>query len=248
MKIRDRFIRFAVAISIAGMISAQIPSSGVSALAQDGYNTTNDDNSGDFLGIDGVSNRDVIQTSVFGLVGYGVYSTVFRGAGGGGGGAVGGGAAAGGGGSNLPLIAGDSTKSLFDVASGLPDNFSTLSDAARQAGDDTLREDGPFTVFGPTNEAFAKLPEVQLQDLMRAENKAQLKGILDYHVVRGRYTIADLKKMEEGRQLLTVSGKTLTITNVGGLKVNGIPVVEQDIEASNGLLHPIGTVLTPPAP
>ncbi len=135
------------------------------------------------------------------------------------------------------------------MASGLPDNFSTLTGAARQAGlDDPLRTGGPFTVFGATNEAFAKLPESQMRDLMRPENKAQLTNVLDYHVVRGRYTIADLKQMEEGRQLLTVNDKTLTITNVGGLKVNGVPVAEQDIEASNGVMHPIGTVLTPPAP
>ena len=81
--------------------------------------------------------------------------------------------------------------------------------------------------------------------LTNPANREKLIQILKFHIVVGRYTIADLKKMADGTALNTLGGETVVITNAGGLKINGVPVTEDDIPASNGWIHPIQSALTP---
>jgi transforming growth factor-beta-induced protein len=124
------------------------------------------------------------------------------------------------------------------------DNVTTLV-AAVQAGGlvDTLKGDGPFTVFAPTNSAFEKLPAGTVDTLLMPENKDQLVNILTYHVVAGRYTSADLT---DGMMLTTVQGQELTVTRSGsGVMVNGVAIETADVISSNGVTHVIGSVLMP---
>jgi uncharacterized surface protein with fasciclin (FAS1) repeats len=100
---------------------------------------------------------------------------------------------------------------------------------------------GPFTVFAPTNEAFAALPKGTLASLLRPENKAKLKAILLYHVVPGKLTSSQLMAGE----LKTAGGQSVTVATTGGVKINGASVVKPDVEASNGVVHVIDMVLLP---
>lgn len=125
-------------------------------------------------------------------------------------------------------------------------NVTTVVAAVKAAGlVDTLKGPGPFTVFAPTNDAFAKLPAGTVDTLLKPSMKADLTSILTYHVVSGRYTAADLK---DGMTLKTVNGATLKITVVGGkVMINGNAMVETaDVISSNGVTHVIDTVLMPP--
>jgi len=135
-------------------------------------------------------------------------------------------------------------KNIVQLA-GETDILSTLV-AAVTAGDlvETLQGDGPFTVFAPTNEAFAALPEGTLDNLLLPENKDQLVAILTYHVVAGKVMSTDLS---DGMTAATVNGSSVTITTMDGAKVNGANVVSADIEASNGVVHVIDAVILPPA-
>ena len=106
---------------------------------------------------------------------------------------------------------------------------------------DTLKSEGPFTVFAPTDEAFAALPEGTVEGLL-ADPEA-LAAILTYHVVAGKVMSTDLS---DGMTAMTVNGADVTIMTEGGVMVNGANVVAADIEASNGVIHVIDTVLMPP--
>lgn len=125
-------------------------------------------------------------------------------------------------------------------------NVTTLVAAVSAAGlVDTLKGAGPFTVFAPTNDAFAKLPEGTVETLLKPENKAKLVDILTYHVVAGRYTSAELK---DGQVLTTVEGKKITIgkSATGMLTVNGMAMVQTaDVISSNGVTFVIDSVLMP---
>jgi uncharacterized surface protein with fasciclin (FAS1) repeats len=117
--------------------------------------------------------------------------------------------------------------------------------AAVKAGDlvDVLKGDGPFTVFAPTNEAFAKLPAGTVENLLKPENKAQLVAVLTYHVVPGKVMSSDLK---DGMKAKTAQGGEVTISLKGGkAMVNDATVTAADIEASNGVVHVIDTVILP---
>lgn len=123
--------------------------------------------------------------------------------------------------------------------------FKTLAAALTAAGlVTTLKGPGPFTVFAPTDAAFAKLPPGTVQGLLKPENKAQLVSILTYHVVPGKVMSASLAgKTTEAK---TVEGKAVKIDGTkGGVTVNGAKVVAADIAASNGVIHVIDTVLIP---
>src|SRR5688500_2588777 len=122
--------------------------------------------------------------------------------------------------------------------------FKTLATALTAAGlVDTLKGDGPFTVFAPTDDAFARLPEGALASLLKPENKEQLRGVLTYHVVPGRATAADLK---DGQAVKTVNGKSVSVQIQGGkVMVGDATVTQSDIPASNGVIHVIDTVLMP---
>lgn len=123
------------------------------------------------------------------------------------------------------------------------DGFDTLVAAVKAAGlVDTLKGDGPFTVFAPTDEAFAALPEGTLENLLKPENKDQLVAILTYHVVPSKVKSKDVKPMEAP----TVNGQTATIeVEDGTVLVEGAKVVKTDIYASNGVIHVIDKVILP---
>ncbi len=108
----------------------------------------------------------------------------------------------------------------------------------------TLQSEGPFTVFAPTNKAFAALPAGTVENLLKPENKDQLIAVLTYHVVAGTVMSTDLT---DGMKAATVNGAEVTITTKGGAKVNGANVVMADVEASNGVVHVIDAVILPPA-
>ena len=108
----------------------------------------------------------------------------------------------------------------------------------------TLKGDGPFTVFAPTDAAFAKLPEGTVDNLLKPENKDQLVAILTYHVVPGKVEAADVVKLDEAK---TVNGKMVDIEVKGDTAmVNDAKVTKTDIAASNGVIHVIDTVILPP--
>jgi uncharacterized surface protein with fasciclin (FAS1) repeats len=120
-------------------------------------------------------------------------------------------------------------------------NFKTLAAALEAAGlVDTLKGSGPFTVFAPTDEAFAKIPKADLDALLR--DKAKLTKVLTYHVVAGKVTSADVAKLKEAK---TVQGQGVRIDASSGVKVNGASVVKADIPASNGVIHAIDSVILP---
>ena len=133
-------------------------------------------------------------------------------------------------------------KDIVDTAVGAGD-FTTLVAAVQAAGlVDTLKGEGPFTVFAPTDEAFAALPAGTVEDLLKPENKDKLVAILTYHVVPGKVMSTDLS---EGLKAATVNGAEVTITLDGGPKVNGAVISAPDVAASNGVIHVIDSVLLP---
>jgi len=123
-------------------------------------------------------------------------------------------------------------------------SFNTLVAAVKAAGlVEVLSGAGPFTVFAPTDETFAKLPAGTLEDLLKPENKAKLTSILTYHVVAGNVMAADVVKLQTAR---TVNGQPLAIhAENGKVTVGGARVVNTDIATSNGVIHVIDTVLLP---
>ena len=138
---------------------------------------------------------------------------------------------------------------IVDVAAAAP-NFKTLVAAVKAAGlVDTLKGDGPFTVFAPTDAAFAKLPKGTVESLLKPENKAKLIAILTYHVVKGKVLAADVMKLKSGAKVATVEGQSVVIKHgKAGVMVDKATVVKTDIEASNGVIHVIDTVLMPTTP
>lgn len=132
---------------------------------------------------------------------------------------------------------------IVDIAVGNSD-FSTLVTALKAADlVDALKGEGPFTVFAPTNEAFAKLPKGALDNLLK--DKEALKQVLLYHVVNGKVTSADVVKVDKAN---TLSGKDVKVTvSDSGVMINSSKVTVVDIMATNGVIHVIDTVLLPPA-
>lgn len=136
-----------------------------------------------------------------------------------------------------------SKKDIVDTAVAAGD-FKTLAAALQAAGlVDTLKGAGPFTVFAPTDEAFAKLPAGTLEDLLKPENKQKLVSILTYHVVAGDVMAKDVVKLSEAK---TLNGKEVKIMVEGGkVMVDGANVTKTDIKCSNGVIHVIDSVLLP---
>ena len=134
------------------------------------------------------------------------------------------------------------SKDIVDTAADAG-NFTTLLAAAEAAGlVETLKGEGPFTVFAPTDEAFAALPEGTVDDLLKPENQEKLAGILTYHVVPGKVMSTDLTDDMEAE---TVQGTTVMIDLDNGVMVDDATVVTADIEASNGVIHVIDKVIMP---
>lgn len=122
-------------------------------------------------------------------------------------------------------------------------NFTTLAKALTEAGlVPTLQGTGPFTVFAPTDAAFAKLPPGELEKLLA--NKEKLAEVLKYHVVAGKVTASEVTKLSSAK---TVEGDSITISTTSGVKVDNATVTATDIMASNGVIHVIDTVLMPKA-
>ena len=139
-------------------------------------------------------------------------------------------------------LAGNYSMDIVDTAVNA-DNFETLVSAVKAADlVDTLKSDGPFTVFAPTDAAFAGLPEGTLETLLKSENKDQLAAVLTYHVVPGKVMSSDLSN---NMMAETAQGNEVTIMTDGGVTVDGANVVQADIEASNGVIHVIDEVITP---
>jgi len=136
------------------------------------------------------------------------------------------------------------------------DDFSTLVTAVKAADlVEVLQSDGPFTVFAPTNDAFAKLPKETLSSLLKPENKATLQKVLTYHVVKGNLMAADVLKAikdNDGKlSVKTVSGDSFTVTTKDGkvvivdAKGNTSTIVKTDVKSSNGVIHVLDTVILP---
>jgi len=149
-----------------------------------------------------------------------------------------------------PVVKNDSTtkpaevaKDVVDIAIGSADH-STLVTAVKAAGlVETLKGAGPFTIFAPTNAAFAALPAGTVDGLLKAEKKADLTNILTYHVVAGNVKAADLK---DGQVLKTLQGTDLKVTiKDGKVAINGANVTTADLAGSNGVIHVIDAVLMP---
>lgn len=144
----------------------------------------------------------------------------------------------------LGAIAATKTKDIVDTAMDAG-NFKTLVTALKAADlVDTLKGPGPFTVFAPTDEAFAKLPKGTLDDLLKPENKAKLASILTYHVVAGKVMSKDISGKTSKTK--TVEGSEISINATKGVMVNDAKVTKADIETSNGVIHVIDTVIMPP--
>lgn len=150
----------------------------------------------------------------------------------------------------IGLAAGSSTayaqdKDIVDTAVAAGE-FKTLAAALTAAGlVDTLKGKGPFTVFAPTDAAFAKLPAGTVESLLKPENKAKLTAILTYHVVSGKVMAVDVTKLTEAK---TVEGEKVSVKVDGGkVIINNATVSKADVVASNGVIHVIDTVLMPPA-
>ncbi len=142
----------------------------------------------------------------------------------------------------LALSSAATAADIVDTA--IAGKFNTLVAAVKAAGlVDTLKGPGPFTVFAPTDEAFAKLPEGVLENLLKPENKAKLQSVLTYHVVPGKVMSRDAVKLNSAK---TAQGSSINIKAMdNGLMVNDAHVVKADIEASNGVIHVIDKVILP---
>ena len=146
----------------------------------------------------------------------------------------------------LPLALGAVTAKAADIVDTAVSagKFNTLVTAVKAAGlVDTLKGKGPFTVFAPTDEAFAKLPAGTVEDLLKPENKEKLVAVLTYHVVPGKIMAKDIA----GKKAMvdTVQGGKLSVDATKGVKVDQAEVISTDIEASNGVIHVIDAVVLP---
>lgn len=147
-------------------------------------------------------------------------------------------------------VAGDHAKPVHAATVDIVDTavsagaFNTLVAAVQAAGlVDTLKSDGPFTVFAPTDEAFAKLPAGTVESLLKPENRDQLVAVLTYHVVPGKVASGDLAGKRVAAK--TVQGTTVDIDATDGVRVDGANVLQADIMTSNGIIHVIDRVILP---
>ncbi|NJR20448.1 MAG: fasciclin domain-containing protein [Hyphomonadaceae bacterium] len=148
----------------------------------------------------------------------------------------------------VPMAAAPAPTQTGDIVAVAASNpaFSTLVAAVGAAGlAGTLQGPGPFTVFAPTNDAFAKLPAGTVDNLLKPENKAQLVAILTYHVVPGKVMASSLTG--KTTSVATAQGANVSINGLDGVSVNGAKVIIADVPASNGVIHAIDTVIMPPS-
>lgn len=255
-----RGVRMVGSFALASVILGQLPLGALfnaPALGQAvaGYTDTDEDDSGDFLGINGLSNRDVAQAGVIGLAIFGIVTAIRGGAGDAG--ATGGNTPTTPGTGTTPgtlpdpIIGGDEKKPIWDT---LHDDgekrFVQFTDVTEknEVKETPLRDlqNAPYTCFAPTDAAIGALPPADasmLQDA--AANKTENQKVLLKHVVFGKYNVRDLEKLDAGFPLATAAGDTLTVSKNpdGTVNVNNIPVLREDIKASNGVSHPVGNVV-----
>jgi uncharacterized surface protein with fasciclin (FAS1) repeats len=146
----------------------------------------------------------------------------------------------------IPLLFGAVSAKAADIVDTAVSagQFNTLVAAVQAAGlVETLKSDGPFTVFAPTDAAFAKLPAGTVESLLKPENKDQLISVLTYHVVSGKIMSADIAGTTA--MVPTVQGSKVSVNATNGVMVDAAKVVSADIETSNGVIHVIDTVLLP---
>ena len=146
----------------------------------------------------------------------------------------------------LPLALGSLAAKAADIVdtAASAGQFKTLVAAVKAAGlVETLKGDGPYTVFAPTDEAFAKLPAGTVETLLKPENKDQLVAVLTYHVVPGKIMSSDIAG--KTAEVATVEGSKLSVDATDGVKVDNAKVVSADIETSNGVIHVIDAVVLP---
>lgn len=147
---------------------------------------------------------------------------------------------------SLPMFATSAhagAKDIVDTAVSAG-SFKTLVAAVKAAGlVNTLKDDGPFTVFAPTDAAFAKLPAGTVEDLLKPENKAKLTAILTYHVLPGQVMSNDIAGKKLGAK--TVQGQEISVDATKGVKVNSATVTTADLATTNGVIHVIDTVIMP---
>jgi len=146
----------------------------------------------------------------------------------------------------LPLLLGTAAAKASDIVETAVSagQFQTLVAAVQAAGlVEVLKGEGPYTVFAPTDDAFAKLPAGTVENLLKPENKEQLVAVLTYHVVPGKVMSSDIAG--KTAKVATVEGGKLSIDATDGVKVNEANVISADIEASNGVIHVIDTVVLP---
>lgn len=251
--------RLAGSLLLTGLVLSQLPLGALllSPARGQGASTYTDgttDDSGSFLGIKGFSNRDVATAGVVGLAIFGIVTAVKGGAGAGdsAGGAAPSGAPAGTPGALPdPLVAGDEKQPIWDVLhadSGMRFAQFTAAAAANEVKETPLRDmqNAPYTCFAPTDAAVSALPAAEGAQLADSvANKTANQKLLLRHVVFGRYGVRDLEKLDAGFPLATAAGDTLTVSKNpdGTVDVNGVPVLREDIRASNGVSHPIASVL-----
>lgn len=146
---------------------------------------------------------------------------------------------------NMDMVSDVATKDIVDIAIG-DGRFNTLVTALKAADlVDTLKGKGPFTVFAPTDEAFAKLPKGTLEDLLKPENKEKLADILKFHVTPGKVTAQDAIKLN-GKEVTMANGKKAKIeVKNNEVYINGAKVIITDIQGKNGIIHVIDTVIIP---
>ncbi len=239
MKSQQRALRITAALTLAGLIASQIPMRGQTALGSenpptsaiqpsDGYLSGSVDNSGNFLGIKGITNRNTISGIALGLIGLGTYSTI----------------------ADrhakktvvLPSkIPNANNKPIYDVLKSMPADFSEIVKLV-EIGEQVnfLREDNPYTFFAPTNAGLISLGTARLNQLQDPAHKAALVELIKHHTLAGRYKVSELLALKEGTALETLSGEKVIIGNKNGiLTLNNIPIVQNDIAASNGWIHPL---------
>ena len=240
MKYKKNAIKITLALSIVGIIGMQIPVRGEFAIGaftqpSDSYPDNGTEN---FLGIKGTSNKDTISGLAIGALGIAAYSAMSDAR-----------ARALERSSLLPGV--DRSKmSIYNVLKSMPDDFSEivkLIDSAQLQS--TLREDGPYTFLAPNNAALSLLSTIERAELENPSNKDALILWIKRHIVVGRHRISQLFALKDGSSLPTLSGESIAVNNLdGSLSLDGTMVIQNDIQASNGWIHPINKAMEDKAP
>lgn len=241
MSKKQRFMRVTAALGVAVLISSQIPMQGGVALAQDGYPNSG----GKFLGTS-LTNEQVFTGAALGLLGAslirslrdkGETTTTTT--------TSTSGTAPVAGTKDCPAatLVGDGSKSIYEMITGAPNNYSAVKGLIDDAGiAESLKNEGPFTLVAPNNNALGAVPPATVTALR--SDKAKLAEFLQTHTLIGRYKYEDLCTMANGKNILTLSGNTVKVTHQDSkVFLNGVQVMPVDMAASNGYVHPLNGII-----